>query len=146
MNKKIIIIVVVALIAAGGAYKTVLAKPAKPAPKPKVTGVVYLLQKEFLVNLADGRFAKLSVGLVLEEAPEAAGGHEGGAAPPEGYGAEPQEAIIRDLITDVLTDAHQDDLVDREGRERLKEKILKAIKKKTDVHAEDVIFPDVTVQ
>jgi len=145
MNKKIIIIVVVALVAAGGAYKTVLAKPAKPAPKPKVEGVVYLLQKEFLVNLADGRFAKLSVGLVLEHAPEAAGGHEA-AAPPEGYGAEPQEAIVRDIITDQLTDARQTDLVDREGREQLKEKILKAIKKKTDVHIEDVIFPDVTVQ
>ena len=145
MNKKIIIIVVVALVAAGGAYKTVLAKPAKPAPKPKVEGVVYLLQKEFLVNLADGRFAKLSVGLVVEHAPVAASGH-GAATPPEGYGAEPQEAIIRDLITDTLTDANQDDLVDREGRERLKEKILKEIKKHTDVHVEDILFPDVTVQ
>jgi flagellar basal body-associated protein FliL len=145
MNKKIIIIVVVALVAAGGAYKTVLAKPSKPAPKPKVEGVVYLLQKEFLVNLADGRFAKLSVGLVVPHAPVAAGGH-GAPVPPEGYGAEPQEAIVRDIITDVLTDSSQTDLVDREGRERLKEKILKAIKKKTDVHVEEVIFPDVTVQ
>lgn len=144
MNKKIIIIVVVALLAAGGAYKTVLAKPATPAPKPKVTGSVYLLQKEFLVNLADSRYAKLTVGLVLKEAPAAAG--EEGAAPPEGYGNEPQEAIVRDIITDILTDASEKDLVDREGREALKEKILKAIKKKTDVDAEDVIFPDVTVQ
>jgi flagellar protein FliL len=145
MNKKILIVVVVALLAAGGAYKTVLAKPAKPAPKPKVTGVVYLLQKEFLVNLADGRFAKLSVGLVLDEAPEAAGGHEA-AAPPEGYGPLAQEAIVRDIITDTLTQARQGDVVDREGREQLKDKILKAIKKKTDVKVEDVIFPDVTVQ
>jgi flagellar basal body-associated protein FliL len=145
MNKKIIIIVVVALLAAGGAYKTVLAKPATPAPKPKVTGVVYLLQKEFLVNLADGRFAKLTVGLVVPHAPAAAEGH-GAPVPPEGYGAEPQEAIIRDIITDVLTDANQSDLVDREGRDRLKDKILKAIKKKTDVHVEDILFPDVTVQ
>jgi flagellar FliL protein len=145
MNKKILIVVVVALLAAGGAYKTVLAKPAKPAPKPKVTGVVYLLQKEFLVNLADGRFAKLSVGLVLDEAPEAAGGHET-AAPPEGYGPLAQEAIVRDIITDTLTQARQGDVVDREGREQLKDKILKAIKKKTDVDVEDVIFPDVTVQ
>ena len=145
MNKKIIVIVVVALLAAGGAYKTVLAKPAAPAPKPKVTGTVYLLQKEFLVNLADSRYAKLTVGLILKHAPEAAGGHEA-AAPPEGYGAEPQEAIVRDIITDQLTDAKQTDLVDRAGRQQLKEKILKAIKKKTDVEIEDVIFPDVTVQ
>jgi flagellar protein FliL len=145
MNKKIIIIVVVALLAAGGAYKTVLAKPSKPAPKPKVEGVVYLLQKEFLVNLADGRFAKLSVALVVEHAPVAATGH-GAVQPPEGYGPEPQEAIIRDLITDTLTDANQADLVEREGREKIKEKILKDIKKHTDVHVEDVLFPDVTVQ
>ena len=38
MNKKIIIIVVVALVAAGGAYKTVLAKPKAKAQKPKVDG------------------------------------------------------------------------------------------------------------
>ena len=145
MNKKIIIIVVVALLAAGGAYKTVLAKPSKPAPKPKVEGVVYLLQKEFLVNLADGRFAKLSVALVVEHRRGAARGH-GAVQPPEGYGAEPQEAIIRDLITDTLTDANQSDLVEREGREKIKEKILKDIKKHTDVHVEDVLFPDVTVQ
>ena len=148
MNKKIIIIVVVALIAAGGAYKTVLAKPAAPAPKPKVTGTVYLLQKEFLVNLADGRYAKLQVALVVEAA-EAAGGHGGGhgaPAPPEGYGSEPQEAIVRDVITDTLTDASDSDLIQREGRERIKKKILASIKKQTDVHVEEVLFPDVTVQ
>ena len=60
MNKKLIIIVVVALVAAGGAYKTVLAKPKEPAPKPKVHGVVYVLPKEFLVNLADERYASAS--------------------------------------------------------------------------------------
>ena len=57
MKKKLIIAVVVALVAAGGAYKTVLAKPKEKAPEPKVHGTVYVLPKEFLVNLADGRFA-----------------------------------------------------------------------------------------
>jgi flagellar basal body-associated protein FliL len=148
MNKKMIIIVVLALVVAGGAYKTVLAKPKAPAPKPKVEGSVYVLPKEFLVNLADGRYAKISVALVVEAA-EAAGGHGGGhgaPTPPEGYGTEPQEAIVRDLITDTLTDAADHDLIDREGREKVKKKILKAIKKHTDVHVEEVLFPDVTVQ
>ena len=31
--------------------------------KPKVDGTVYVLQKEFLVNLHDGRFAKLTAAL-----------------------------------------------------------------------------------
>ena len=148
MNKKILIIAVLALVIAGGAYKTVLAKPSEPAPEPKVHGTVYVLPKEFLVNLADGRYAKVSVALVVEAA-EASGGHGGGhgaPAPPEGYGTEPQEAIVRDLITDTLTDAGDADLIEREGREKLKKKILKAIKKHTDVHVEDVLFPDVTVQ
>jgi flagellar basal body-associated protein FliL len=148
MKKKILIIPVVALLVAGGAYKTVLAKPKEKAPEPKVQGEVYVLPKEFLVNLADGRYAKLSVALVVEPA-EGGGGHGGGhgaPAPPEGYGPEPQEAIVRDLITDTLTDAADHDLIEREGRERIKKKIKLAIKKHTDVHVEEVLFPDVTVQ
>jgi flagellar basal body-associated protein FliL len=106
---------------------------------------VYLLQKEFLVNLADGRFAKLSVALVVEHAPVAATGH-GAATPPEGYGAEPQEAIVRDLITDELTNASDHELIQRDGRTKIKKRILEAIKKHTDVHVEEILFPDVTVQ
>jgi flagellar FliL protein len=147
MNKKILIILVVALLGAGGAYKTVLAKPKEKEPEPKVHGTVYVLPKEFLVNLADGRYAKVSVALVVEAAE--AGGHGGGhgaPTPPEGYGSEPQEAIVRDLITDTLTDASDSDLIEGEGREHLKKEILKSIKKHTDVHVEEVLFPDVTVQ
>jgi flagellar FliL protein len=145
MNKKIMIIAVVALLVAGGAYKTVLAKPA-PGPEPKVHGEVYVLPKEFLVNLANGRFAKISVALVVEPAAAAGGGGHGAPVPPEGYGSEPQEAIVRDLITDTLTDASDRDLIDRDGRERIKKQLLEAIKKHSDVHVKDVLFPDVTVQ
>ncbi len=147
MNKKLIIIVVLALVGAGGAYKTVLAKPKEKAAEPKVHGEVYVLPKEFLVNLADGRYAKLSVALVVEAGASAAhaGGH-GAPTPPEGYGTEPQEAVVRDIITNELTDASDRDLIGQEGREKIKHHILEAIHKKTDVHATDVLFPDVTVQ
>jgi flagellar basal body-associated protein FliL len=146
-KKKLMIIAVVALVLAGGAYKTVLAKPKEKAPEPKVHGEVYVMPKEFLVNLADGRFAKLQVALVVEPTEAAGGGGHGAAAvPPEGYGSEPQEAIVRDLITDELTNASDHELIQREGRERIKKKILVAIKKNTDVHVEEVLFPDVTVQ
>jgi flagellar FliL protein len=144
-KKKLIIIVVLALVAAGGAYKTVLAKPKEKAPEPKVHGTVYVMPKEFLVNLADGRYAKLSVALVLEHLTPAAGGH-GAPAPPEGYGSEPQEALVRDLITNELTDASDHELIEREGREKIKKRILKSIKEHTDMHVEEVLFPDVTVQ
>jgi flagellar FliL protein len=148
MKKKLIIVAVVALLGAAGTYKFVLSKPSEAEAKPKVAGEVYVLPKEFLVNLADGRFAKLQVALVVEPS-EGGGGHGGGhgaPAPPEGYGSEPQEAIVRDLITDTLTDAADHELIRREGRDQIKKKILVAIKKHTDVHVEEVLFPDVTVQ
>ncbi|HET7094244.1 MAG TPA: FAD-dependent oxidoreductase, partial [Thermomicrobiales bacterium] len=44
-----------------------------------------------------------------------AGGHEA-ASPPEGYGAMAQEGIVRDLITGVLTDARDKDLIEEHGR------------------------------
>jgi flagellar basal body-associated protein FliL len=145
MKKKLMIILPVLLVVLGGAYKFVLAKPKDAAAKPKVTGQVYILPKEFLVNLEGGRYAKLSVALVMPHLPVAAGGH-GAAAPPEGYGAEPQEAVIRDIVTDELTNASDKELVDREGREKIKKHILEAIEKHTDVHVEEVLFPDFTVQ
>ena len=147
MNKKIIM-AVVALVVVGGAYKFVLAKPKAAAKKPNVEGTLYVLQKEFLVNLADSRYAKVSAALILnpkDHSTAAAGGH-GAPAPPEGYGAEPQEAIIRDLITNEVTDIPAEELVDHEGREKVKKSILKAIKTETDAHVEEVLFPDLTVQ
>jgi flagellar FliL protein len=150
MVKKIIP-VVIAVLALGAGYKFVLAKPdAKAEPKPKVHGSVYMLQKEFLVNLHEGRFAKLQVGLILAHddvsTVPAGGGHGAAPTPPEGYGAMAQEGVVRDVITDTLTDAEDKELIESEGRHHLKEKILKGIKKYTDVKVEHVIFSDITVQ
>ena len=63
---KKILPIIIAVIALGGVYKFVIAKPKTAAAKPKVDGNVYILGKEFLVNLADGRYAKLTVALVLD--------------------------------------------------------------------------------
>ena len=111
MVKKIV--PVVALLAVlGGVYKFVLAKPATAKPKPHVEGIVYLLKKEFLVNLAEGRYAKLTVGLVLAEddTSHLAEGGEHAATPPEGYGDMAQEGIVRSIITSDLTDKDAEDL------------------------------------
>ena len=140
---------VIALLAVlGGVYKFVLAKPAKAEPKPHVEGTVYMLQKEFLINLAEGRFAKMQIGLVLahdDTSTAAAGGHEA-ASPPEGYGAMTQEGIVRSLITGELTDQPADELTNEKKREELQKDIVKVIKKKTDVKIEEVFFSDLTVQ
>ena len=148
MNKKLIAIPVIAVLVLGAAYKTVLAKPNEKEPQPKVHGTVYVLGKEFLVNLKDGRFAKLSAALVLshDDTSTAAGGHGAAAKPPEGYGAMAQEGVIRAIITDGLTNASDHQLIDAHKRHELQKKILKDILKKSDVKAEEVLFPDVTVQ
>ena len=139
MKSKLKFIVPILLLVLGGVYKFVLTKPGEPAPKPKVDGQVYVLPKEFLINLSGGRFAKLSVGLVLDhtQAIVAEGGHEA---------AKPPEAVIRDLVTDTLTDGSAQNLVSEKGREKLKSRLLVSIKKKTDVKVEEILFTDVAVQ
>lgn len=147
-SKLKIVIPVLLLLALGGAYKFVIAKP-EAAATPKIAGTVYVLPKEFLVNLSEGRFAKLGVGLVLDpkdHSLEASAHAEGAVEPPDGFGPLPQEAVIRDIVTDTLTDREAGSLIDREGREKLKKKIIAAISKRTDVHVEDVLFTDMAVQ
>jgi flagellar basal body-associated protein FliL len=147
-SKLKIVIPVVLLLVLGGVYKFVIAKPAAEA-KPKIAGTVYVLPKEFLVNLSEGRFAKLGVGLVLSEHDEslaAAAKNKEAVKPPEGFGPLPQEAVIRDIVTDVLTDRSAGSLINRAGREKLKKSIIETIDKRTDVRVTDVLFTDVAVQ
>ena len=147
MNKKIIL-AVVALVVVGAAYKFVLAKPKAAAKKPHVEGTLYVLQKEFLVNLADSHYAKVSAALVLnpkDHSAAPAGGH-GAPTPPEGYGAMAQEAIVRAIVTDELTGKPAEELEDAKKRDKVREHILERIHKETDVHADDILFPDLTVQ
>jgi flagellar basal body-associated protein FliL len=147
-SKLKIVVPVVLLLVVGGVYKFVLAKPAAEA-KPKIDGTVYVLPKEFLVNLTEGHFAKLGVGIVLSPKDEGlaqAAANKEAPKPPDGFGPLPQEAVIRDIVTNTLTDRASRDLVDRDGRERLKNLVLRAIRKRTDVKVEDVLFTDVAVQ
>jgi flagellar basal body-associated protein FliL len=148
MKRKKILIPLLVLLVAGLAAKFVLAKPA-PEPHHKIDGTVYVLPKEFLVNLSDGRFAKVNVALVLDRSQPtaAAGGGEGAAAePPEGFGTLEQEAAVRDVVTDVLTGESGDELIDRRGRGRVKQAILREIRARTDVRVNEVLLPDVAVQ
>lgn len=152
MKPKIILPVVILVIGLL-AGKTFFAKaPAEAAPKPKVHGEVYIMPKDFLVNLKDGRFAKLNVGLILkhgylaEAVAEASGGGHGAAKTPDGYGTLPQEAIVRDIVTDALTGADASELISKTKREHLKEEITADIKAHTDVKIEHIILTDVAVQ
>lgn len=147
-SKLKIVVPLLLLLAIGGVYKFVIAKPEATA-KPKIAGTVYVLPKEFLVNLSEGRFAKLGVGLVLDAKDHSladAAHSKDAVKPPEGFGPLPQEAVIRDIVTDMLTDREAGSLIDRKGRERLKKRIITAITERTDVHVDDVLFTDVAVQ
>jgi flagellar basal body-associated protein FliL len=148
MKRKKILIPLLVVLIAGVAAKFVLAKPA-PEPHHKIDGTVYVLPKEFLVNLSDGRYAKVNVALVLDHSQPtaaAAGGHEAAAEPPEGFGTLEQEAAVRDVVTDVLTGQSGDELIDRRGREQVKDEIRREIRARTDVRVNDVLLPDVAVQ
>ncbi|MEZ5120040.1 MAG: flagellar basal body-associated FliL family protein [Solirubrobacterales bacterium] len=126
-----------------------LAKP-KPTPKPKVAGEVYVLPKEFLVNLADRRYAESSASAwswrPTRTRPRPAKATARRPSPPEGYGSLPQEALVRDIVTDEITDVSAGELVSDKGRRELKRHILDKLRAETDVHADDVLFTDVTVQ
>jgi flagellar basal body-associated protein FliL len=145
-KKKVLIPLIVVVLAAAGA-KFVLAKPPSTV-KPKIDGTVYVLPKDFLLNLNDGRYAKLSVALVLApgQSTGASTGEGGGTPPPDGFGTLPQEAAVRDIVTNVVTDQSGDALISPKGRERIKQQIVAAINAKTDVKVTDVLLPDVAVQ
>jgi flagellar basal body-associated protein FliL len=148
MKRKKILIPLLVVVIAAIAAKFVLAKPA-PEPHHKIDGTVYVLPKEFLVNLSDGRYAKVNLALVLDRTQAtaaAAGGHEAAAEPPEGFGTLEQEAAVRDVVTDVLTGESGDELISRRGREQVKEEILRGIRTRTDVRVNEVLLPDIAVQ
>jgi len=142
-------IVLPLLLVLGGVYKFVLAKPA-PVPKPKIAGEVYVLPKEFLVNLRGGHFAKVNVALIMQEGhpavPAAGHGEGGGAKTPDGYGGMPQEPVVRSIITDNLTDISMARLQGEKTRVGLQDEILKQLQKETDTHVEHVLFTDVAIQ
>ncbi|SEH16253.1 flagellar basal body-associated FliL family protein [Thermoleophilum album] len=141
MKKRVVITVALVAALGGGAYKFALAKPAEP--EHKVDGFGYVLPREFVVNLDGDRFAKVSVSLLLLEDtvfPEEEG------KPPEGFGPLEQEALVRDIVTDVITGTPASSLIRRSGRRRLKKRIVKRLRAETDVLVEDVLLMDVTVQ
>ena len=147
-SKLKIIIPLTVLILLGGVYKFALAKPPVEEKK-KIEGVVYVLPKEFVVNLADGRFAKFNVALVLDHSQPTAppeGGHEAPVEPVEGFGTLEQEGIVRDIIVDEVTGADSDELVKKKKRAKLKKKLVKGIKAHSDVKVHEILLTDIAVQ
>jgi flagellar basal body-associated protein FliL len=144
MKKKIMILLPVLLL--GGGYVAYGKFLKKPPPPPKIAGTVYVLPKQFTLNMADGRYATLTVALVLDPKEIIPASAEGGATPPDGYGNLPEEAVIRDIVTNVVTNEPGKMLTTEPGRETIKTEILNQIKQSTDVKIDEVLLPDVAVQ
>jgi hypothetical protein len=131
----------------GGAYKFVLAEPEKPAPKPKVAGDPYVVPKEFLLNLDDGRYAKLTLALILpHEVNDAPAEAEAEGGPPEGWGSQPQEGVVRAVVTEMITGSEAASLLVPARRDKLEKRLLRELRKKTDLKPVDVSITDLAVQ
>jgi flagellar FliL protein len=140
-NKKLLAVVPLLAFAA-----YTMTKP-KPVNKDKIKGIVYVMPQTFLLNLADGRYAKLSVALELAPGQSDGASAEGGSSSSgETAGTLPEEAVVREIVTNAVTDQNGESLVSTSGRRAVKQQILKEIKQQTDVKVDAVLFPDLTVQ
>ena len=146
MSKLKIVIPVLLVLAGGGYAAYTFLLSGGPVPKQKIDGTIYILPKQFTLDLTDGRYATLTVALVLAPGQSAGGVSEGGAAPPDGFGTLPEEAAIRDIITNTVTEQRSSVLTSVVGRQRIKQEILNGIRSSTDVKVQRVLLTDVAVQ
>ncbi len=145
MSKKKLLILALLPLVLGVGY-AMAAKP-KPAVKAKIAGTIYVMPQTFLLNLSESHYAKLSVALELAaDQPAAASAPASSASGGEGAGTLPEEAAIREIVTNAVTGQNSETLISSRGRDSLKHQILAAIKHTTDVKVQAVLFPEVTVQ
>jgi flagellar FliL protein len=145
---KFILPLLILLIGAGVYFK--MSHKAKPA-KLKVSGTIYVLPQDFLINLEDGQFAKVAVALVLapgqsDGASSATAGEVAASSSGETIGTLPEEPVVRAIITNALTNDTSTELLGESSREQVEQEILDSIRKQTDVKVMQVLFPDLTVQ
>jgi flagellar basal body-associated protein FliL len=143
-NKKLMLVVALPILLLGVGYK--MTRP-KPVNKDKIKGTIYVMPAPFLLNLTDGRYARITVGLEL--APGQSDGASATAAAASGenaVGTLPEEPLVREIVTNVVTNQNGETLVTNQGRDAVKHQILEDIVKQTDVKVEAVLFPDLTVQ
>ena len=137
-KKKIAIIAPILLLVGTGATYKIAFGPAPVVIEHKIEGAVVPLQKDFLLNLAGGRYARVAIALVMPVPPPPA---EGSDPVPL-----PQEAKLRAIITDELTGIEPSELLSRAKREHLLKTIRRTMNKTTDEEVDEVLVTDMTVQ
>ncbi len=143
-NKKIMLALALPILLFGAYTMT----KHKPVPKEKIKGTIYVMPKEFLINLRDGRYAKLAVALDLapgqsDGASADAGGSGNGEA---AVGTLPEEPLVREIVTNLVTNQSGEQLVSTSGRRDIRRQIAAEIRAQTDLKVESVLIPDLTVQ
>ncbi|HTU84985.1 MAG TPA: flagellar basal body-associated FliL family protein [Solirubrobacteraceae bacterium] len=146
MKKKLMIILPILILGGGYEAKAKLMPPK--VVKPKIAGEIYILPHQFMCNLQDGHYATFT--LALELAP---GQSDGATAATAGdtsstsvVGTLPEEAVIRAIVTNLITDQTENTVISSSGRTNLTREILSDIKNQTDVKVDQVYFTDVAVQ
>jgi flagellar basal body-associated protein FliL len=143
-KKKLMLAVALPILILGVGYK--MTRP-KPVNKDKIQGVIYVMPAPYLLNLTDGRYAKLTI--ALELAPGQSDGASATASSSSGEGAAgtlPEEPLVREIVTDSVTNQNGETLISDKGRNAIKHEILTQINKQTDVKVAAVLIPDLTVQ
>lgn len=145
-NKKILFALALPVLLLAGYTLT----KHKPVVKTKVKGTIYVLPQPFLLNLSDGRYAKLSVALDLapgqsDGAGADASSSSSGSAEPSA-GTLPEEPLVREIVTNAVTNQSGEELIEARGRAAIKARILAAIRLQTDLEVEKVMIPELTVQ
>jgi flagellar basal body-associated protein FliL len=141
-NKKVMLAVALPIVLFMGYTMT---KP-KPVVKSKIKGIVYVMPQSFLLNLSDGRYAKLTVALQLSPGQSDGSSATAAASSSEGPGTLPEEPLVREIVTNAVTDESSEALVGSSSRRAIRQRILLAIRKATDLKVESVLIPDLTVQ
>jgi flagellar basal body-associated protein FliL len=144
MTKKKLIPIIVVIVGVLGFAGYSFAMPKK-AVKEKVNGTIYILPKQFTLNLKGGQYATLTVALLLAPS-QSVCVTSATNPPPTGFGSLTEEAVIRAIITNDVTDQPESALVTVSGRQALEKKILSNIKSQTDTLVNDIYFTDVAVQ
>jgi flagellar basal body-associated protein FliL len=144
MKKKLMIILPILLLGGGYEAKAKLMPPK--VVKPKIAGEIYILPHQFMCNLQDGHYATFT--LALELAPGQSDGSSATAtvSSTSVVGTLPEEAVIRAIVTNLITDQTENTLISSSGRAGLTQEILTDIKTQTDVKVDEVYFTDVAVQ
>jgi flagellar basal body-associated protein FliL len=111
-----------------------------PSHAPQVAAVLHL--EPFVVNLADpeeNRFLRVGIDLGLETPVTAKGGKGGEGEVPT--------ARIRDCILGVLSTWHSDALLVPEGKQKLKDELVHALRDKApELGVREIYFNDFLVQ